>query len=92
MTETKIKRRLTGVVISTKMQKTAVVRVDRVATHPKYRKRYVVSKKYKAHDERGQCAEGDVVTIEACRPISKEKRWQVVDVNKKRHTDAYGTA
>lgn len=79
MAEKKInKRQLEGIVVSTKMQKTVVVRVDRVTIHPKYNKRYVVSKKYKAHDEKGIAKEGDLVLIEACRPISKDKKWRVI--------------
>ncbi len=76
------KRQLEGVVVSTKMQKTAVVRVDRVKVHPKYAKRYVVSKKYKAHDEKGVATDGAIVVIEACRPISKDKRFRVIRVVK----------
>lgn len=73
------KRRLKGTVTSTKMQKTVIVRVDRAVLHPKYHKYYTVSKKYKVHDEKGLCKEGDMVTIEACRPISKDKCWLVVE-------------
>jgi small subunit ribosomal protein S17 len=81
MEEKKVnKRQLEGTVVSTKMQKTVVVRVDRVKVHPKYAKRYVVSKKYKAHDEKGVATDGAMVLIEACRPISKDKRWRVVRV------------
>jgi small subunit ribosomal protein S17 len=72
------KRQFEGTVVSTKMQKTVVVRVDRVTVHSKYNKRYIISKKYKAHDEKGQYAEGDLVIIEACRPISRDKRFRVV--------------
>ncbi len=74
------KRQLEGMVVSTKMHKTVVVRVDRVTVHPKYGKRYVVSKKYKAHDEKGSATDGALVLIEACRPISKDKRWRLVRV------------
>ena len=81
MNDTKLhKRQLEGIVVSTKMQKTVVVRVDRVKIHPKYAKRYVVSKKYKAHDEKGIAIDGAMVIIEACRPISKDKRWRVVRI------------
>ena len=72
------KRRLKGEVISDKMQKTVVVKVGRVKLHPKYKKRYKVYKKYKAHDEKEECKVGDEVIIEECRPISKEKKWRVV--------------
>ena len=61
-----------------KMQKTIVVRVDRTRVHPKYRKRYTVSKRYKVHDERNHFHVGDTVTFVECRPLSKDKRWRVV--------------
>jgi len=71
------KRKLTGTIISNKMMKTVVVRVERLKEHPRYKKRYKVSKKYKAHtDETHQI--GDKVIIEECRPISKEKKWRVI--------------
>jgi len=72
------KRQLTGEVISNKMQKTVVVRVERIKEHPKYKRRYRVHKKYKARDEKGEYKLGDKVIIEECRPISKEKRWRVI--------------
>ena len=72
------KRQLQGTVISNKMQKTVVVRVERIKEHPKYKRRYKVSKKYKAHDEKGGYKIGDKVIIEECRPISKEKKWRVI--------------
>jgi small subunit ribosomal protein S17 len=73
-----IKRRLTGTIISTKMDKTAVVRVNRVKMHPKYKKRYVVSKHFQAHIENKAYRDGEVVVIEECRPISKRKRYRVI--------------
>jgi len=60
------------------MNKTVVVRVNRVKKHPKYHKRYTVSKHYHAHDEKNEQTEGNAVTIEACRPLSKLKKWRVV--------------
>lgn len=77
-----VRRRLDGVVVSDKMQKTVVVRVDRMKTHPKYGKQFVVSARYKAHDEAGAKV-GDAVTIEETRPLSKDKRWRVVRIEKK---------
>jgi small subunit ribosomal protein S17 len=71
-------RKLAGVVVSNKMDKTIVVRVDRVAVHPKYKKRYTVSQKYKVHDEKNQYQEGDKVIFSECRPISKDKKWRVI--------------
>ena len=72
------KKQLIGKVISNKMQKTAVVLVGRIKEHPKYKRRFKVKKKYKAHDEKGEYRVGDKVIIEECRPISREKRWRVV--------------
>ena len=72
------KRKLQGTIVSTKMQKTVVVRVERIKKHPRYKKRYKVHKKYKVHDEKGECKKGDKVIIEECRPMSKEKRWRVI--------------
>jgi len=74
----KHKRSLQGIVVSDKMQKTVVVRVDRLKTHPKYHKQYRVSKKYKAHDEKKEYHLGDQVIIEETRPLSREKRWRVI--------------
>ena len=72
------KKQLTGIIISNKMQKTVVVKVERIKEHPKYRRRYKTHKKYKAHSESGECNVGDKVIIEECRPISKDKRWRVI--------------
>lgn len=73
-----MRRKLQGTVISDKMQKTVVVRVDRMKMHPKYKKRYTVSSKFKAHDEKGEYHVGDKVVIEETRPLSRDKRWRVV--------------
>lgn len=72
------RRKLRGTVVSTGMQKTAVVRVDRSMTHPKYKKMYTVSKKYKIHDPEAQARVGAFVEFEEHRPVSKEKRWRYV--------------
>ncbi len=71
-------RRLIGTVVSTKMAKTIVVRVERRVQHPKYGKTYTVSRKFKAHDERAQAHMGDVVEVEETRPLSADKRWRYV--------------
>ncbi len=71
-------RTLQGVVTSDKMQKTVVVMVTRETIHPKYLKRYKVSRKFKAHDEENTYKIGDKVTIEETRPISKDKKWKVI--------------
>jgi small subunit ribosomal protein S17 len=75
---TPARRRLSGVVVATKMMKTVTVRVDRTVVHPKYGKRYTVSKKYLAHNENPAIVEGMKVTIEETRPLSALKRWRVV--------------
>lgn len=68
-----------GVVISDSMEKTIVVRVDRTKKHPKYGKRYKVDKKYKVHDEKGVYKVGDNVKFVGCRPLSKDKKWRVIN-------------
>ncbi len=73
-----IKKKFGGIVVSDKMDKTIVVKVDRVKIHPKYKKRYTVSKKYKVHDEKNKFKEGDKVSFVECRPLSKDKRWRVL--------------
>lgn len=72
------KKRLKGIVVSNKMQKTVVVKVERIKEHPKYKRRYKIHKLYKAHDEKEQCKVGDAVIIEECRPLSRDKRWRVI--------------
>ncbi len=67
-----------GIVVSDKMTKTVVVAVDSFKTHPKYKKKYKSTKKYKAHDEEGKYKVGDLVEIIPCRPMSKDKCYKVV--------------
>ena len=74
----KINRRFEGEVVSTSMNKTAVVLVARTVRHKKYMKQYTVSRKYKVHDEKNQCKVGERVEIKECRPVSRDKRWTVV--------------
>ena len=78
MAEAKTRRTLTGRVVSDKMQKTVTVLIERRVTHPLYGKVVTRSKRYHAHDENGEFHEGDLVTIEECRPISHSKAWRVV--------------
>jgi small subunit ribosomal protein S17 len=73
------KRLLDGVVVSNKNEKTVTVLVERKYLHPKYKKTVRRSKKYSAHDEMNICKLGERVTIEECRPISKTKKWKVVN-------------
>jgi len=70
----------TGVVVSDKMQKTVVVAVERRVPHPVYGKMVTRSKKYKAHDEENSAKVGDRVRIMETRPLSKDKRWRVVEI------------
>jgi len=72
------KKRLKGTIVSNKMQKTVVVKVERMKEHPKYKRRYKVHKKYKAHYDEGEYQIGDKVTIKECSPMSKDKKWKVV--------------
>lgn len=72
------KRVLQGVVVSDKNQKTVVVKVERRLTHPVLKKTVRLTKKYHAHDEENSCREGDVVRIQECPPISRNKRWVVL--------------
>ena len=83
MTENSLKRSLVGLVVSTKMDKTITVRIERRVEHPLYRKYVRKSTKLLAHDEGGECKEGDTVAIEECRPISKRKAWRLQRVIEK---------
>ncbi len=69
-----------GVVVSDKMQKTVVVAVESRTSHPKYGKIVVKTTKFKAHDEEDKTREGDRVKIRETRPLSRTKRWEVVEV------------
>jgi len=73
----KTHRTLTGRVVSDKMDKTVTVLITRRVTHPLYGKIVTRSRKYHAHDEKNECHEGDLVTIEECRPLSRTKAWRV---------------
>lgn len=77
-----MKRQFQGTVISDKMDKTIVVEIRRIKKHPKYLKRYFVSKKFKVHDEKNEAKIGDKVIFEECRPISKDKRWKLIQIVK----------
>jgi len=71
-------RKLQGTVVSDKMKKTVVVAITSLKLHPKYKKYFKVTKKFKAHDENNEYHVGDQVIIQETRPLSKEKRWMVV--------------
>ncbi len=84
-TTKKTKRQiLEGEVVSDKMNKTVVVNVTRLTPHPKYGKIIKKAKKFMAHDEKEICKVGDFVQIVNCRPISKNKKWRVFSIVKKR--------
>lgn len=76
----KLSRTVTGKVVSNKADKTITVMVERRVKHPVYGKFLRRSTKLMAHDENNQCREGDIVTIEECRPLSKRKTWMLVSV------------
>ncbi len=72
-----IRKKFSGVVVSDKNDKTIIVRVDTVKVHPKYHKRYTVSRRYKVHDPKNTYKIDDQVVFVECRPLSKDKRWRV---------------
>ena len=76
----KDERTLTGRVVSAKMQKTVSVAVERLIKHPTYGKYVRRTTKLMAHDEAGECKEGDTVMIAPCRPLSRHKSWKLVKV------------
>ncbi|MBT3319198.1 MAG: 30S ribosomal protein S17 [Clostridia bacterium] len=82
MTTRGLRKTRTGVVVSDKMDKTIVVLIVRKWKHPRYGKMVKSSKKYKAHDEENTAKQGDMVLITETRPISKDKRWRLVEVVK----------
>jgi small subunit ribosomal protein S17 len=73
------KKTLQGIVVSDKMEKTVVVKVESMKEHPKYKRRFKVHKKFKAHDEKGEFHIGDKVVIEETAPMSKDKNWKVIN-------------
>jgi small subunit ribosomal protein S17 len=74
----KAKKFLEGIVVSDKMEKTAVVAVHTFKMHPKYLKRYLSTKRYKAHDPENKCKVGEKVKIVETKPMSKGKKWEVI--------------
>jgi len=80
----KLRKSLTGTVTSDKMDKTIVVRVKDLSVHPKYKKIIKRHSKFKVHDEKNQAKIGDIVKIAETRPISKYKRWHLLEVVNKR--------
>jgi small subunit ribosomal protein S17 len=80
------KRTLVGNVVSNKMNKTVVVMVSTRRQHPRYKKHILYKNKFKAHDETNACNIGDRVKISETRPLSREKRWRVVEIQSKAET------
>ena len=78
-----MKRQLVGKVVSNKMDKTAVILVERLVKHPLYKKYIRKRAKFAAHDEQNQCQIGDSVMISESRPLSKRKRWRIVKIVEK---------
>jgi len=73
-----MKRKLQGIIVSDKMNKTRIVEVTRLKKHPRYKKYFKVSARFKAHDEDNEYKTGEKVFIEETKPISKEKRWKIL--------------
>ena len=86
MTSIESRKKLTGKVLSSKMEKTAVVEVSRRFAHPLYKKYVTKTKKYYAHDPKNSCSSGDVVSIVENKPTSKLKRWRITEVLEKVQT------
>ncbi len=83
MSERGQRKTLVGTVVGDKMEKTVVVRVERLTLHPRFKKYLRTRKKYKAHDERRECHVGDRVLIIETRPLSRDKRWRVLKMLEK---------
>lgn len=77
------KKTYTGKVVSDRMEKTVVVAVTRMFQHPEYKKTVKKVTKFKAHDEGNKCKTGDTVSIVETRPLSKEKRWTVLEIKER---------
>ncbi len=80
------RKSMTGTVTSDKMEKTITVSVETVKQHPLYKKTIKTNKKYKAHDESNEAKTGDLVRIMETRPLSKDKRWKLVEIVRKAKT------
>ena len=83
MQKTTKRKTLMGLVVSNKMDKTVVVKVERKFVHPKFKKVVKSTQKYSAHDEKNECCPGDLISIRETRPLSKTKRWRLIEIIKK---------
>ena len=72
------KRKLEGIIVSDKMNKTRVVAINRLKKHAKYQKYYQTTERFKVHDENNEFKTGDKVVIEESRPLSKDKKWKII--------------
>jgi small subunit ribosomal protein S17 len=81
--QTSTRKTQMGLVVSNKMDKTVVVQVERKFIHPKFKKVVKSTRKFSAHDEKNECCPGDFVSIRETRPLSKTKRWRLVEIIKK---------
>ena len=77
------KKTLTGTVVSNKMEKTVVIKVTRRFAHPTFKKVISTTKKYKVHDEKNECQPGDIISVCETRPLSKDKRWRLIEIIKR---------
>lgn len=83
MTERKERKTMTGKVVSDKMDKTIVVAIERTVQHALYKKAAKVTTKFKAHDENNEAHTGDIVKLMETRPLSRDKRWRLVEIVEK---------
>tara|TARA_B100000530_G_C15636005_1_gene360248 strand:- start:41 stop:298 length:258 start_codon:yes stop_codon:yes gene_type:complete len=83
MVDRNLRKQRTGVVTSAKMEKTIIVNIERKVKHPVYGKFMKKSKSLVAHDEKNECAEGDTVKVMETRPLSKSKRWRLIEIIEK---------
>ncbi len=83
-----IMRKLKGTIVSDKMDKTRVIAVTRLVKHSRYQKYYKITKRFKAHDEHNTYHTGDVVIISEVRPLSKDKRWRIMELVQGRVVDS----
>jgi small subunit ribosomal protein S17 len=83
MEQRTLRKTRVGVVVSNKMQKTITVAIERRVPHTIYKKYFKKTTKFMAHDEKNECTEGDIVKIMETKPLSKQKRWRLVEVVEK---------
>ncbi len=78
-----LRKTLQGTVVSDKMDKTVVVRIERLVPHPRYKRYHKLNNKVVAHDAENSCRTGDIVKVMATRPMSKSKRWRILEIVKR---------